>query len=148
MSNEARPPIFRMDQGDVWEFPRPDMGLVPELIKYSAATVAVVARNIVGTPSTFFNGVSSLFRGQGHDILGPAITLQYAPQRPDLMPTGEYAKVEDQNHRIAVNITQAGYVLVVQADGNTRSGVLGGNMLLALQHNRKAAGLVVHGDDP
>ena len=30
-------------------------------------------------------------------------------------------------------------------DGNTRSGVLGGNMLLALQHNRKAAGLVVHG---
>ena len=61
------------------------------------------------------------------------------------MPTGEYAKVGDQNHRIAVNITNEGYVLVVQADGNTRSGVLGGNMLLALQENRKAAGLVVHG---
>jgi regulator of RNase E activity RraA len=61
------------------------------------------------------------------------------------MPTGEYARIEDQNHRIAVNITQEGYVLVVQADGNTRSGVLGGNMLLALQKNRKAAGLVVHG---
>ena len=145
MSSGARPPIFRMAREDVWEFPRPNMDLVPELIKYSAATVAVVARNVVGTPSTFFNGVAPLFRGKGHDILGPAITLQYAPQRPDLMPTGEYAKVEDQNHRIAVNITQEGYVLVVQADGNTRSGVLGGNMMLALQHNRKAAGLVVHG---
>ena len=95
--------------------------------------------------STFFNGIAPLFRGKGHDILGPAVTLQYAPQRPDLMPTGEYAKIEDQNHRIAVNVTQEGYVLVVQAEGNTRSGVLGGNMLLALQNNRKAAGLVVHG---
>lgn len=145
MSKKPSPPVFRMAKDDVWEFPKPDMSLVPELIKYSAATVAVVARNIVGTPSTFFGGVSPLFRGQGHDVLGPAVTLQYAPQRPDLMPTGEYAKIEDQNHRIAVNVTEEGYVLVVQADGNTRSGVLGGNMLLALQKNRKAAGLVVHG---
>ena len=75
MSSEARPPIFRMAREDVWEFPRPNMDLVPELIKYSAATVAVVARNVVGTPSTFFNGVAPLFRGKGHDILGPAITL-------------------------------------------------------------------------
>ena len=43
MSSEARPPIFRMAREDVWEFPRPNMDLVPELIKYSAATVAVVA---------------------------------------------------------------------------------------------------------
>lgn len=145
MSKEPRPPIFRMAREEVWEFPKPNMDLVPELMNYSAATIAVVARGIVGTPSTFFHGVSPLFRGKGHDVLGPAITLQYGPQRPDLMPTGEYAKVEDQNHRIAVNITQEGYVLVVQADGNTRSGVLGGNMLMALQKNRKAAGLVVHG---
>ena len=53
MSSEARPPIFRMAREDVWEFTRPNMDLVPELIKYSAATVAVVARNVVGTPSTF-----------------------------------------------------------------------------------------------
>ena len=59
MSSEARPPIFRMAREDVWEFPRPNMDLVPELIKYSAATVAVVARNVVGTPSTFFNGVAA-----------------------------------------------------------------------------------------
>lgn len=145
MKREPRPPIFRMTHDDVWEFPRPDMDLVPELMNFSAATISVVARNIVGTPSTFFHDVSPLFRGKGHDILGPAVTLQYGPQRPDLMPTGEYARVEDQNHRMAVNITQEGYVLVVQADGNTRSGVLGGNMLMALQKNRKAAGLVVHG---
>ena len=73
MSNEPRPSIFRMAREDVWEFPRPDMSLVPELLKYSAATVSVVARGIVGTPSTFFNGVCPLFRGQGHDILGLAI---------------------------------------------------------------------------
>ena len=79
MSKEARPPIFRMAREEVWEFPRPNMDIVPELLKYSAATVSVVARGIVGTPSTFFNGICSLFRGQGHDILGPAITLQYAP---------------------------------------------------------------------
>ena len=127
MSTAPQPPKFRMAPEDVWEFPKPDMGLVPELIKYSAATVSVVARNVVGAPSTFFNGIAPLFRGKGHDILGPAVTLQYAPQRPDLMPTGEYAKIEDQNHRIAVNVTQEGYVLVVQAEGNTRSGVLGGN---------------------
>ena len=108
MSKKAIPPIFRMAREDVWEFPKPDMSLVPELIKYSAATVCVVARNIVGTPSTFFSGVGPLFRGKGHEILGPAVTLQYAPQRPDLMPTGEYAKVGDQNHRIAVNITNEG----------------------------------------
>ena len=31
-----------MAKEDVWEFPRPNMDLVPELIKYSAATVSVV----------------------------------------------------------------------------------------------------------
>ena len=36
MSSEARPPIFRMAREDVWEFTRPNMDLVPELIKYSA----------------------------------------------------------------------------------------------------------------
>ena len=98
MSTGPQPPKFRMAPKDVWEFPKPDMSLIPELIKYSAATVSVVARNVVGSPSTFFNGIAPLFRGKGHDILGPAVTLQYAPQRPDLMPTGEYAKIEDQNH--------------------------------------------------
>ena len=46
MSKEPRPPIFRMAPDDVWEFPKPNMDLVPELIKYSAATVSVVARGI------------------------------------------------------------------------------------------------------
>ena len=67
------------------------MVIVPELLKYSAATVSVVARGIVGTPSTFFNGPGSLFRDQGHDILGPSITLQSAPHwiRACVLPGAE-----------------------------------------------------------
>ena len=83
-------------------------------------------------------------RTTGKSIVGPALTLQFLPQRPDLFSEGEYADPETQLHRHVLYHAQEGDVVVVDARGDMSSGVFG-DMMSTYFKGRGGAGIVIDG---
>ena len=80
----------------------------------------------------------------GHSVVGPALTLQFMPQREDVYDQDEYADPESQLHRHVLYHTRPGDVVCVDARGDLKSGVFG-NMMLTFFQGRGGAGVVVDG---
>jgi len=80
----------------------------------------------------------------GKAVVGPALTLQFMPKREDLHRSGEYAGPERQLHRHVLYHTQPGDIVVVDARGDTGSGVFG-EMMLTYFKGRGGIGVVVDG---
>jgi regulator of RNase E activity RraA len=81
---------------------------------------------------------------KGKSIVGPALTLQFLPQRPDLFSEGEYADPETQLHRHVLYQVDEGDVVVVDARGDMSSGVFG-DMMSTYFRGRGGAGIVIDG---
>ncbi len=80
----------------------------------------------------------------GRSVVGPALTLQFMPQREDVYDQDEYADPESQLHRHVLYHTRPGDVVCVDARGDMKSGVFG-NMMLTFFQGRGGAGVVVDG---
>lgn len=88
--------------------------------------------------------VGPVAQTRGKTIVGPAVTLQCLPQRPDLFSEGEYADPELQLHRHVLYQVEAGDVVVVDARGDMSSGIFG-DMMSTYFKGRGGAGIVIDG---
>jgi len=120
---------------------RPPKDLIDALRGIGAATVAGTLGHM-----GFHNPhmVGPVAQNHGKSIVGPALTLQFLPQRPDLFSEGEYADPETQLHRHVLYHAQEGDVVVVDARGDMSSGVFG-DMMSTYFKGRGGAGIVIDG---
>lgn len=124
--------------------PELDPALVDAFHNVSAATASATLHQM-GITKTFIQGPRT--NKPGRHIVGRAVTLQFMPMREDIYSdagvTQEY--VERATALWAVlDFIQPGDVLVVQAHGSLKSGVVG-EMLAHHLHNRGGVGLVADG---
>ena len=120
---------------------RPPKELIEGLKGIGAATVAGTLGHMgFHRP----NMVGPLPQTHGKSIVGPAVTLQFMPQRPDLFSEGEYADPEKQLHRHVLYQVEEGDVVVVDARGDMSSGVFG-DMMSTYFKGRGGAGIVIDG---
>ncbi|MGR9221435.1 ribonuclease activity regulator RraA (plasmid) [Rhizobium leguminosarum] len=120
---------------------RPPKELIDALKEIGAATVAGTLGHM-GFRNPHMVGPVPQKRGKS--IVGPALTLQFMPQRPDLFTEGEYADPETQLHRHVLYHVQQGDVVVVDARGDMSSGVFG-DMMSTYFKGRGGAGIVIDG---
>ena len=104
---------------------RPPKELIDVLKEIGAATVAGTLGHM-GFRNPHM--VGPVAQNPGKSIVGPALTLQFLPQRPDLFSEGEYADPETQLHRHVLYHVQEGDVVVVDARADMSSGVFGDMM--------------------
>ena len=126
------------------EFPtRPDRRKVDSLKAIGSATISAELKHGAGIRDSFMMGLKSCHTGK--TIGGPAITLQFMPIREDYYQDAEeYQNVEEQLHRHALYLAEAGDVVVVDARGDLSSGVFG-EMMLAYFHGKGGEGVVLDG---
>jgi len=123
-------------------FPRPDPEVIRQLHVVSSATASAMLHKM-GLRQTFIQGPES--RLPGTKIVGPALTLQFMPQREDIMSGLAQEHAEKYSALWAVlEEVQAGDVLVVQAYGDPYTGCFG-EMLVTYCKGRGGAGIVVDG---
>ncbi|ANL36791.1 ribonuclease activity regulator RraA [Rhizobium phaseoli] len=120
---------------------RPPKELIDALKEIGAATVSGTLGHM-GFRNPHMVGPVSQNRGKS--IVGPALTLQFLPQRPDLFTEGEYADPEKQLHRHVLYHVQEGDVVVVDARADMSSGVFG-DMMSTYFKGRGGAGFVIDG---
>jgi regulator of RNase E activity RraA len=121
---------------------RPDPSIVRGLSAVSSAT-ATAELHLMGVRQTFIQGPVS--RRPGTRVVGPAITLQFMPQRDDIANGLAQEHVEKASALWAVFETvQPGDVLAVQAFGDPHTGCMG-EMLITYFVGRGGAGIVVDG---
>ena len=120
---------------------RPSKELIESLASVSAATAAGDLRRL-GIRDPHLRGLVSWTPGK--KVVGPAITLQFMPQREDVYSFGEYVDPESQLHRHALYHTQPGDVVGVDARGQKGSGVIG-DMMLNYFKGRGGIGVVIDG---
>ena len=120
---------------------RPPRDLIDALREIGAATVAGTLGHM-GFRNPHM--VGPVAQNRGKSIVGPALTLQFLPQRPDLFTEGEYADPETQLHRHVLYHAQEGDVVVVDARGDMSSGVFG-DMMSTYFKGRGGAGIVIDG---
>ncbi|SIT53613.1 Demethylmenaquinone methyltransferase [Mesorhizobium prunaredense] len=120
---------------------RPPKDLIDTLREIGAATVAGTLGHM-GFRNPHM--VGPVAQNHGKSIVGPALTLQFMPQRPDLFTEGEYADPETQLHRHVLYHAQEGDVVVVDARGDMSSGVFG-DMMSTYFKGRGGAGIVIDG---
>jgi regulator of RNase E activity RraA len=80
----------------------------------------------------------------GTTAVGPALTLQFLPKRPDVYDDAEYVAPERQLHRHVLYQAAPGDVVVVDARGEMTSGVFG-EMMMTYFKGRGGAGVVIDG---
>lgn len=80
----------------------------------------------------------------GASVVGPALTLQFLPKRPDVYDDREYVAPERQLHRHVLYQAQPGDVVVVDARGELSCGVFG-EMMMTFFRGRGGAGVVIDG---
>ncbi len=121
---------------------RPDPKLVEQLRDVSSATAAATLHRM-GIRQTYMD--SPLPRTPGSKVVGPAVTLQFMPQREDV---GSGKKQEGIEKRTALwsvfDAVEPGDVLVVQAFGDPYTGCMG-DMLSTYFKGRGGVGIVVDG---
>ncbi|MFD7159827.1 hypothetical protein ACFV9C_34880 [Kribbella sp. NPDC059898] len=126
------------------QFQRADPAHVRALSELSAATASAKLRS-AGIRHAFVDGPRPLTPRTETRIAGPAVTLQFMPQREDVYSGLAQETVERGTALWAVLETiQPGDVLVVQANGSSSTGCLG-EMLVRYFRKRGGAGIVVDG---
>lgn len=125
----------------VTDIKRPPKDLIEQLKNIGTATVAGSLGHM-GFRNPHMVGPVSQYPGKS--IVGPALTLQFLPQRPDLFNEGEYADPETQLHRHVLYQVEEGDVVVVDARGDMTSGVFG-DMMSTYFKGRGGAGIVIDG---
>ena len=120
---------------------RPPKELIEGLRRIGAATIAGTLGHM-GFRNPHM--VGPVAQNPGKSIVGPALTLQFLPQRPDLFSEGEYADPETQLHRHVLYHVQEGDVVVVDARADMSSGVFG-DMMSTYFKGRGGAGIVIDG---
>ena len=120
---------------------RPSKELIEQLKGIGAATVAGTLGHM-GYKNPHM--VGPVTQNKGKSIVGPALTLQFMPQRPDLFREGEYSDPETQLHRHVLYHVQDGDVVVVDARGDMSSGVFG-DMMSTYFKGRGGAGIIIDG---
>jgi regulator of RNase E activity RraA len=120
---------------------RPPRAMIDALRDIGAATVAGTLGHM-GFRNPHM--VGPVAQNRGKSIVGPALTLQFLPQRPDLFDEGEYADPETQLHRHVLYQVEEGDVVVVDARGDMSSGVFG-DMMSTYFKGRGGAGIVIDG---
>jgi regulator of RNase E activity RraA len=126
---------------DIPKIKRPPRHIIDALKDIGTATVAGTLGH-----SGFRNPhmIGPVTQRAGKSIVGPALTLQFLPQRPDLFSEGEYADPETQLHRHVLYQVEQGDVVVVDARGDMSSGVFG-DMMSTYFKGRGGAGIVIDG---
>ncbi len=128
-------------QTKIPDFKRPSKDVIDALKEIGTATVAGSLGH-----SGFRNPhmLGPVAQNPGKSIVGPALTLQFLPQRPDLFSEGEYSDPETQLHRHVLYEVEEGDVVVVDARGDMSSGVFG-DMMSTYFKGRGGAGIVIDG---
>ncbi|MGR3660622.1 MAG: ribonuclease activity regulator RraA [Paracoccaceae bacterium] len=120
---------------------RPPQAQVDALKAVGTATISsTLAR--MGIRNAHMDG--PVTHNSGKVAAGPALTLQFMPQRGDLFEDGEYVDPEDQLHRHVLYHVQAGDFVVVDARADMTSGVFG-DMMLTYFKGCGGSGLVIDG---
>ena len=99
---------------------RPPAELIRRLADVPSATATGQLQHL-GIGDAHISGPSA--RTPGAKVVGPALTLQFMPQREDQYSADEYDDPEVQLHRHCLYHTQPGDVVVVDARGSLSSGV-------------------------
>lgn len=134
--DSIQPPISGPD------FKRPDKALIDKLYNVGSATASAMLHKM-GIRQTYIQG--PLPRMHGAKVVGPAVTLQFMPQREDIASGGGQEKTEKRTALWAVFETvQPGDVLVIQAWGDMYTGCMG-EMLTSYFKGRGGVGVVVDG---
>ncbi|NDJ52216.1 MAG: ribonuclease activity regulator RraA [Chloroflexi bacterium] len=121
---------------------RPSPDLTRQLYGVSSATASAILHKM-GVQRTFIQGPIS--RKPGAKVVGPAVTLQFMPQREDVASgmNQEYIERTSALWHVLDHI-EAGDILAVQAYGDPNTGCLG-EMLITYLKGRGGIGLVVDG---
>lgn len=123
-------------------FARPAPEIIQRLYQVGSATASATLHKM-GIRQTFIQG--PVPRLPGAKVVGPAVTLQFMPQREDVASGIAQEQVEKVSALWAVFETvQAGDVLVVQAWGDSYTGCMG-EMLMTYFKGRGGSGVVVDG---
>ena len=120
---------------------RPPREIVEGLAHIGSATAAGELSRL-GIRDPHLRGLVSWTPGAV--AVGPALTLQFMPQRADVYQVAEYTDPERQLHRHVLYHTQPGDVVVVDARGHMGSGVFG-EMMLTYFKGRGGVGVVIDG---
>ena len=120
---------------------RPPADLVARFADISSATASGQLKHL-GISDSHIAGPTA--RTPGNKVAGPALTLQFMPQREDQYSADEYDDPEVQLHRHCLYHTQPGDVVVVDARGSMTSGVFG-EMMLTYFLGRGGVGAVIDG---
>ncbi len=126
----------------------PDV-LLKEFNNMSSEEVMVAGRGAGGGPmATFVSGFQVL--NPGKKLIGRAVTLQLMPTRPEVAgPDAEDWRKNGNtgplNHQSALDVLQAGDVIVIDAGGNINAGGIIGDNLAYYIWKKTGAGFVIDG---
>jgi len=130
-----------VDASNIPTITRPPKHIIEALKDIGTATVAGTLGHM-GFRNPHM--VGPVTQTPGRSIVGPALTLQFLPQRPDLFSEGEYDDPEKQLHRHVLYQVEEGDVVVVDARGDMTSGVFG-DMMSTYFRGRGGAGIIIDG---
>ncbi|HMO56666.1 MAG TPA: ribonuclease activity regulator RraA [Roseiflexaceae bacterium] len=121
---------------------RPEPALIEQMQAVGSATASAMLHKM-GVRHTFMHG--PLPRTPGRRVVGPAVTLQFMPQREDIASGSGQENAEKVSALWAVFETiEPGDILVVQAFADPYTGCMG-EMLTTYFKGRGGAGIVVDG---
>lgn len=123
-------------------FARPNRAIVQRMHEVSSATASAILHKL-GVRHTFIQGPQT--RQPGAKVVGPAVTLQFMPQREDIASgiAQEYVERSSALWHV-LDTVQPGDVLAVQANGDPYTGCLG-EMLITYFKGRGGTGIVIDG---
>lgn len=123
-------------------FQRPDPALIAQMHAVSSATASAILHKL-GVRHSFVHGPTS--RQPGAKVVGPAVTLQFMPQREDIASGIDQEYIERSSALWHVlDSVEAGDVLAVQANADPYTGCLG-EMLITYFKGRGGVGIVIDG---
>jgi regulator of RNase E activity RraA len=124
------------------QFQRPDPALIKRLYGVSSATASAMLHKM-GIRQSYIQG--PLPRKPGSKVVGPAVTLQFMPQREDIASGLAQEGSEKKSALWSVfEAVQPGDVLVIGAYGDPYTGCVG-EMLTTYFKGRGGIGIVVDG---
>jgi 4-hydroxy-4-methyl-2-oxoglutarate aldolase len=141
----AQNPFDRFPDGR----PKVPDALLKEFNNMSSEEFMVAGRGAGGGPAvTFVSGLQVL--NPGRKLIGRAVTLQLMPTRPEVAgpDAADWKKngnAAPLNHQSALDVLQAGDVIVIDAGGNIGAGGIIGDNLAYYIWKKTGAGFVIDG---